>query len=201
MTNIRNILTGLLVLAVLALCFMWPIPNDQLPFHRNGLIYPIIVVALGLFFSSAQAKQRLNLSKIKFVLIVVWVLTFFILINGFFVAPDIKEMFSTWDGQWLRPVLLFCAGLVLLPAIQDKFPSISAARYFTLIVLFFWGVVCVHLLDTVWLYWRDGVIHCPWHDSQFRVEDGSLVHGPATYNQPSYETRVVDGFIEVKPRA
>jgi nitrite reductase/ring-hydroxylating ferredoxin subunit/uncharacterized membrane protein len=47
---------------------------------------------------------------------------------------------------------------------------------------------------------RDGVVHCPWHDSQFRVEDGSLVHGPSTFNQPSLETRVVDGFIEVKPR-
>ncbi|MBL5922001.1 O-antigen ligase family protein [Lelliottia amnigena] len=183
MTNIRNILTGLLVLAVLALCFMWPIPNDQLPFHRNGLIYPIIVVALGLFFSSAQAKQRLDLSKIKFVLIVVWVLTFFILINGFFVAPDIKEMFSTWDGQWLRPVLLFCAGLVLLPAIQDKFPSISAARYFTLIVLFFWGVVCVHLLDTVWLYWRDGVIH--WGETRIVFNRTRM----------SFQVNMITGFI------
>ncbi|MDU1085477.1 MAG: hypothetical protein E7A34_13980, partial [Leclercia adecarboxylata] len=82
MTNTRNILTGLLVLAVLALCFVWPIPNDQLPFHRNGLIYPIVAVALGLFFSGITTRQRLDLSKIKFVLIVIWALTFFILING-----------------------------------------------------------------------------------------------------------------------
>ncbi|HFT7879821.1 TPA: O-antigen ligase family protein, partial [Enterobacter roggenkampii] len=88
MTNTRNILTGLLVLSVLALCFIWPIPNDQLPFHRNGLIYPNIVVALGLFFSSSVARKALDLNKIKFVLIVLWALTFFILINGFFVAPD-----------------------------------------------------------------------------------------------------------------
>ena len=84
MTNTRNILTGLLVLSVLALCFIWPIPNDQLPFHRNGLIYPNIVVALGLFFSSSVARKALDLNKIKFVLIVLWALTFFILINGFF---------------------------------------------------------------------------------------------------------------------
>ncbi len=48
---------------------------------------------------------------------------------------------------------------------------------------------------------RDGVLHCPWHDSQYRVEDGAVVHGPSTYDQPCYDTRVVDGFIEVKPRA
>ena len=48
---------------------------------------------------------------------------------------------------------------------------------------------------------RDGVIHCPWHDSQYCVEDGALVHGPSTFNQPCYESRIVDGFIEVKPTA
>ncbi|MDF3006309.1 MAG: hypothetical protein K0R86_176, partial [Enterobacter kobei] len=127
MTKTRNILTGLLVLYTLALCFAWPIPNDQLPFHRNGLIYPLIVLSLGLFFSSPEARARLNFRQIKFVLIAVWVLTFFILINGFFVAPEIKEMVSAWSGQWLRPVLLFCAGMTLLPALQTAFPNFSAA--------------------------------------------------------------------------
>jgi nitrite reductase/ring-hydroxylating ferredoxin subunit/uncharacterized membrane protein len=47
---------------------------------------------------------------------------------------------------------------------------------------------------------RDGTITCPWHGSTFRVADGSLVHGPSTFDQPCYETRVRDGFIEVKPR-
>jgi nitrite reductase/ring-hydroxylating ferredoxin subunit len=47
----------------------------------------------------------------------------------------------------------------------------------------------------------DGVLRCPWHDSQYRVEDGSVVHGPSTFDQPCYDTRVMDGFIEVKPRA
>nr|WP_237730133.1 O-antigen ligase family protein [Lelliottia aquatilis] len=92
-------------------------------------------------------------------------------------------MVSTWDGQWLRPVLLFCAGLVLLPAIQRQYPSISASRYFTLIVLFFWGVVCIHLLDTVWLYWRDGVIH--WGETRI------------VYNRTrmSFQVNMITGFL------
>lgn len=45
---------------------------------------------------------------------------------------------------------------------------------------------------------RDGVIHCPWHDSQYRAEDGSLVHGPSTFDQPCFDTRIVEGYIEVK---
>jgi nitrite reductase/ring-hydroxylating ferredoxin subunit len=47
---------------------------------------------------------------------------------------------------------------------------------------------------------RDGTITCPWHGSTFRVADGSLVHGPSTFDQPCYETRVRDGFVEVRPR-
>jgi nitrite reductase/ring-hydroxylating ferredoxin subunit/uncharacterized membrane protein len=47
---------------------------------------------------------------------------------------------------------------------------------------------------------RDGTITCPWHGSTFRVTDGGLVHGPSTYDQPCYEARVRDGFVEVRPR-
>nr|WP_201743094.1 O-antigen ligase family protein [Atlantibacter hermannii] len=159
MLKSRNVFTGSLVVFILALCFVWPIPNGSLPFHRNGLIYPVIVFALGLFFTSPTARQHLNTQQVKPIVLFLWALTFFILLNGLIVAPDIKEMVSTWDGQWVRPVLLFCAGIVLVAAIQAQFASFDANKLFTLIILFFWGVICIHLLDTVWLYWRDGIIH------------------------------------------
>ncbi|MGK5555606.1 Rieske 2Fe-2S domain-containing protein [Actinomadura kijaniata] len=41
---------------------------------------------------------------------------------------------------------------------------------------------------------------CPWHGSTFRVADGSVVHGPATGRQPSFETRVLEsGTVQVRP--
>ncbi|SEG71143.1 Ferredoxin subunit of nitrite reductase or a ring-hydroxylating dioxygenase [Thermomonospora echinospora] len=40
---------------------------------------------------------------------------------------------------------------------------------------------------------------CPWHGSTFRVADGSVVHGPATARQPSFETRVENGTLQVRP--
>jgi nitrite reductase/ring-hydroxylating ferredoxin subunit/uncharacterized membrane protein len=40
-------------------------------------------------------------------------------------------------------------------------------------------------------------IVCPWHGSQYRLEDGTVVHGPSPYAQPHYEVRVRDGQIEV----
>ena len=45
-----------------------------------------------------------------------------------------------------------------------------------------------------------GRVTCPWHGSRFNLADGSLVRGPATAPQPSYETRVEEGKIEVRPR-
>ena len=45
---------------------------------------------------------------------------------------------------------------------------------------------------------RDGCVTCPWHYSVFKLEDGSVVQGPAAYPQPRWETRVRDGMIELK---
>lgn len=44
----------------------------------------------------------------------------------------------------------------------------------------------------------DGCVVCPWHGSTFRLEDGSIVRGPASHPQPFYETRINDGKIEVR---
>ena len=40
---------------------------------------------------------------------------------------------------------------------------------------------------------------CPWHGSVFRVTDGAVVHGPATGRPPSFETRVENGILQVRP--
>lgn len=48
---------------------------------------------------------------------------------------------------------------------------------------------------------RDGeqgpCVVCPWHGSTFSVASGEVVHGPATAPQPSFQTRVRDGQLEV----
>jgi nitrite reductase/ring-hydroxylating ferredoxin subunit/uncharacterized membrane protein len=45
------------------------------------------------------------------------------------------------------------------------------------------------------------IIECPWHGSQFCVRDGSVVNGPATRPQPTLETRLREGRIEVRVRS
>jgi nitrite reductase/ring-hydroxylating ferredoxin subunit/uncharacterized membrane protein len=44
-------------------------------------------------------------------------------------------------------------------------------------------------------------VACPWHGSTFVIADGTVVHGPATARQPSFQTRVTDGGrVELRPR-
>jgi len=45
---------------------------------------------------------------------------------------------------------------------------------------------------------QDGCVECPWHKSVFDLQDGHVVHGPATYEQPHFETRVREGQIEIR---
>ena len=46
---------------------------------------------------------------------------------------------------------------------------------------------------------HDGCVTCPLHGSTFRLEDGSVVRGPATVPQPAFEVRVRGARVEVRP--
>jgi nitrite reductase/ring-hydroxylating ferredoxin subunit/uncharacterized membrane protein len=47
---------------------------------------------------------------------------------------------------------------------------------------------------------HDGCITCPWHGSEFRLADGTLVRGPSTVDLPAYECRVTRDGVEVRAR-
>jgi nitrite reductase/ring-hydroxylating ferredoxin subunit/uncharacterized membrane protein len=61
------------------------------------------------------------------------------------------------------------------------------------------GAVCPHAGGPLDEGQFDGAcVTCPWHDSVFDLRDGSVVHGPSTYNLPAYAVRVVNGQIELR---
>jgi nitrite reductase/ring-hydroxylating ferredoxin subunit/uncharacterized membrane protein len=41
-------------------------------------------------------------------------------------------------------------------------------------------------------------VRCPWHGSRFALRDGTILEGPATTPQPCFETRIVDGWVQVR---
>ncbi len=66
-----------------------------------------------------------------------------------------------------------------------------------------WSDRCPHLsapLHEGELDCTTGAITCPWHGSAFRVDDGSVLHGPATAPMPGFDSRVVDGVLQARVR-
>lgn len=45
---------------------------------------------------------------------------------------------------------------------------------------------------------KDGSVVCPWHGSEFALEDGRVLNGPATRNQPCFAVREANARIEVR---
>lgn len=44
---------------------------------------------------------------------------------------------------------------------------------------------------------KDGSVVCPWHGSEYALDDGHVINGPATQPQPCFAVRERDGQIEV----
>lgn len=44
----------------------------------------------------------------------------------------------------------------------------------------------------------DGCVRCPWHSSTFRLDDGTVVRGPATADEPTWDIKVEDDRVLVR---
>jgi nitrite reductase/ring-hydroxylating ferredoxin subunit/uncharacterized membrane protein len=48
---------------------------------------------------------------------------------------------------------------------------------------------------------KNGSVVCPWHGSEFALDDGRVLNGPATQPQPCFDVRERAGQIEVRAKA
>lgn len=61
------------------------------------------------------------------------------------------------------------------------------------------GAVCSHAGGPLDEGTLDGdCVTCPWHGSVFRITDGAVMNGPATFPEPPFTVREHDGRVEVK---
>lgn len=61
------------------------------------------------------------------------------------------------------------------------------------------GAVCNHAGGPLDEGERRGEsVTCPWHGSRFDLQDGTVLDGPAVFDQPQYETRVHNGRIAIR---
>lgn len=46
--------------------------------------------------------------------------------------------------------------------------------------------------------YKESTVICPWHGSCFRLSDGAVMNGPATYAAPTFAVRVRNGQVELR---
>ncbi|MBI4319474.1 MAG: Rieske 2Fe-2S domain-containing protein [Chloroflexi bacterium] len=109
-------------------------------------------------------------------------------------------------GAWERPAKDFVA---VLPEgeLEENTPRRVTANGASVVLVRRYGRIhalaetCSHLGGPLsQAHLKEGTIVCPWHGSQFALDDGRVVHGPATFPQTAYDVRVKDGQIEVRGR-
>ena len=105
--------------------------------------------------------------------------------------------FEDYPEEWTQALADAALGEGEMRAVDIDGTSILVARSGG--EVFALSNTCVHRggpLDQGEL--ADGCVSCPWHDSIFRLDDGSVEKGPAAFPQPALEARVRDGSIEVR---
>lgn len=68
-------------------------------------------------------------------------------------------------------------------------------------VIYAMGAVCGHAAGSLELGTIAGTqVTCPLHQSVYDMRDGSVVHSPSLYPEPTYDVRVREGKIEIKAK-
>lgn len=109
-------------------------------------------------------------------------------------------VFQDLPGEWTAVLADAALGEGEMKAVEvDGTPILVARVNGALHAL---ADTCVHRGGSLADGELDGAcVVCPLHSSAFRLEDGSVERGPATYPQPKLDARVNDGSIEVRAAA
>lgn len=178
--------------------------TDGMARERATLHSSLMLIALVIYLVSLAV--RLGGDDHGAVAIWTSVIAFLVLASGAFVGGDVvyvmgnmvnRHAFRGAGTKWLalEPAELDEAGMI------PEGKPIRARLGSNTLVLIRDGSKVLALHDTCAHAggplsqgeYRDGLIACPWHASEYRMADGRVVRGPSVYDQPAYEVRARDG--------
>ncbi len=161
-------------------------------------------VALFFFWRSMRARSRGNqLSGFYLAVLGLGIMTFAAWLGGDLVYDHKVGVNHTPEGtiadDWtaILPADQLKSNTLQRVDVDDKHPVLlyKHARKISAV-----SAICTHAgapLEEGTIV-KDGCVQCPWHNSVFDLRDGHVVHGPATFELPHFETRVTDGQIEIR---
>ncbi|TDR80767.1 O-antigen ligase family protein [Paludibacterium purpuratum] len=185
-------LAWLIWLLTLVLMLIWPIPNGQLPFHRNFILVPLFLLQAWLVWRHAPVRAALPLRQIKPVLVLLGILSVWILLTGLLHGQSTRFFLREFNGKWLRVLETGFMGLSLVPLL-------SAGRRQRACYEVLWALLCVMGLLAVWqLYdivrlWHHNGGVIPWQFTRLAYSRFEL----SVY----FSTLLIFLFVEIGVRA
>lgn len=98
----------------------------------------------------------------------------------------------------------FVAALPASELVEGKLTRVEAAGAPAILLkqgntIYAIGATCTHMGGPLEEgTYENGKVICPWHGSCFRLSDGAVVNGPATYAEPTFAVRVRNGQVELR---
>jgi hypothetical protein len=150
---------------VLTLVAVWPIPNANLPFHRNFILYPAFLIMLYLPLRHVSLRQGLCAALPSHLLWLLGLLTAWILLVGLWHADSKIEILQQFNGKWVRVLQTGFMGLVLGRVLLGQ------QQYRDKAVTLFWWIMCalwllplVQMLDMLHVWSQQD--YFPWQFSR-----------------------------------
>lgn len=185
--------------------------------RRTGMLHGLLMVLASVGFLASLFVFRLNDDQLneRTAAIAVSTVSWLVLVVASYFGGELVFGFGTevnrqaWSDiseDW-QPIDVSVAELA------DRMPMTAKTKQgVTLFIanvdgaLHVMGNTCTHaggpLNKGKWVGRDRCEIECPWHASRFCVKDGSVHGGPATFREPTWNTRVgQDGQLEVRAKA
>ncbi|HUQ41763.1 MAG TPA: Rieske 2Fe-2S domain-containing protein [Candidatus Limnocylindrales bacterium] len=180
--------------------------------RRNGMLHGLVMVtATVLFIVSLWLRVGGGSREAA---IVIGILGWLVMTFGAYIGGDQVFGYGTQVNRqaWSNTPTKWQQLEVAANGLEDRKPVVAKTKEGVAVFVakvdgqvYAIANVCTHaggpLNEGKWVGADRCEIECPWHASRFCVKDGGVVGGPATFGEPSFETRVTDkGFLEVRAR-
>lgn len=171
--------------------------------RRSGLVHGLLnSLALGLNVVSFQQRRRGRLAAAR----LASVAGFGFVVAGGYLGGDLvfRHRIGVDHSQLEVGSDRFVAVLAEADLVEDAPQQVQCGGAAVVLIrhedqITAVGQWCSHLAGPMsqgWVY--RGQLVCPWHGSRFSLETGCPTTGPAVTPLARFETRVVDGLIEVR---
>lgn len=185
--------------------------------RRTGMLHGLIMVVATVLFASSiviRLPGGIQGAELRPLAIALSSLGWVVMLVGAFFGGEMAYGYGTqvnrqaWDEHPTKWQKLDVAA----SGLEDRKPVVGKTKagleIFVATVdgaLQAMGNTCTHaggpLNEGTWVGADRCEIQCPWHGSRFCVKDGGVRQGPATFPEPTFETRVNEaGFVEVRAR-